>query len=127
MDEIREVYVECQNGVVMDRKTPAEPLVAFSAGVMAVITTIMVLDSKPPAQATLPAPLPSWPMARSYAVSYLFLAIIGINHHPLLLLAQDASPKLVRWNFSHLFSCLNSQTQGSRLVCQCLCGGICDG
>ena len=44
-----------------------------------VIITIMVLDLKPPAEAELSAPLPLWPKALSYAVSYLFVAIIWIN------------------------------------------------
>jgi uncharacterized membrane protein len=33
----------------------------------------------------------------------LFVAIIWINHHRLLLFARDATPKLVWWNFAHLF------------------------
>jgi uncharacterized membrane protein len=39
----------------------------------------------------------------SYAVSYLFVAIIWINHHRLLLFAHEATAKLVWWNFAHLF------------------------
>lgn len=83
--------------------TPAERLTAFSDGVFSVIITIMVLDLKPPAQAKLSALLPLWPTALSYAVSYLFVAIIWINHHRLLLFAHDATPKLIWWNFAHLF------------------------
>jgi uncharacterized membrane protein len=86
-----------------DGRTPTQRLTAFSDGVFAVIITIMVLDLKPPAQAKLSALLPLWPTALSYAVSYLFVAIIWINHHRLLLFARDATPKLVWWNFAHLF------------------------
>ncbi len=86
-----------------DGTTPTERLTAFSDAVFAVIITIMVLDLKPPAQATLSALLPLWPTALSYAVSYLFVAIIWINHHRLLLLARGATPKLIWWNFVHLF------------------------
>jgi len=86
-----------------DRTTPTERLTAFSDGVFSVIITIMVLDLKPPAQAKLSALLPLWPTALSYAVSYLFVAIIWINHHRLLLFAHDATPKLIWWNFGHLF------------------------
>jgi len=64
-----------------DRTTPTERLTAFSDGVFSVIITIMVLDLKPPAQAKLSALFPLWPTALSYAVSYLFVAIIWINHH----------------------------------------------
>jgi len=77
--------------------------VAFTNGVFAVIITIMVLDMRPPAQGRLSALLSLWPTALSYAVSYLFLAIIWINHHRLLLFAHAATAKLIWWNFAHLF------------------------
>lgn len=83
--------------------TSTERLIAFSDGVFAVIITIMVLDLKPPAQPKLSALLPLWPTALSYAVSYLFVAIIWINHHRLLLFAHDATASLIWWNFAHLF------------------------
>jgi uncharacterized membrane protein len=86
-----------------DGRTSTERLVTFTDGVFAVIITIMVLDLRPPAQATLSALLPLWPTALSYAVSYLFVAIIWINHHRLLLFAHEATPKLIWWNFAHLF------------------------
>jgi len=86
-----------------DRKNSTERLVAFTDAVFAVIITIMVLDLKPPAKATLSALLPLWPTVLSYAVSYLFVAIIWINHHWLLLFAHEATPKLMWWNFGHLF------------------------
>jgi len=86
-----------------DRTTPTERLTAFSDGVFSVIITIMVLDLKPPAQAKLSALLPLWPTALSYAVSYLFVAIIWVNHHRLLLFARDATSRLIWWNFGHLF------------------------
>ena len=86
-----------------DGTTPTERLTAFSDAVFAVIITIMVLDLKPPAQATLSSLLPLWPTALSYAVSYLFVAIIWINHHRLSLFARDATQNLIWWNFAHLF------------------------
>jgi uncharacterized membrane protein len=86
-----------------DRRTSTERLVAFTDGVFAVIITIMVLDLRPPAQARLSALLPLWPTALSYAVSYLFVAIIWTNHHRLLLFAHEATAKLMWWNFAHLF------------------------
>jgi uncharacterized membrane protein len=63
----------------------------------------MVLDLKPPAEATLKALLPLWPTALSYAVSYLFIAIIWVNHHHLLRFAHEVTPQLIWWNFAHLF------------------------
>jgi len=62
-----------------NKKTTPERLAAFSDGVFSVIITIMVLDLKPPAEATLKALLPLWPTALSYAVSYLFVAIIWVT------------------------------------------------
>ncbi|HXO96263.1 MAG TPA: TMEM175 family protein [Chthoniobacterales bacterium] len=44
-----------------------------------------------------------WPTALSYAVSYLFIAIIWVNHHYLLRLAEGTTPQLIWWNFAHLF------------------------
>jgi uncharacterized membrane protein len=82
--------------------SPIERLTAFSDAVFAVIITIMVLELKPPVEANLSALLPLWPKALSYAVSYLFVAIIWINHHRLLLFAHDATSKLIWCNFAHL-------------------------
>jgi uncharacterized membrane protein len=84
------------------RATP-ERLGAFSDGVFAVIITIMVLDLRPPPQPTLAALLSLWPAALSYAVSYLFIAIVWVNHHHLLRFAEHATPRLIWVNFAHLF------------------------
>src|ERR1700730_7445862 len=85
------------------RPTP-ERLGAFSDGVFAVIITIMVLELKPPPQPSFAALLPLWPTAVSYAVSYLFIAIVWINHHHLLRYADIATGPLIWANFAHLFS-----------------------
>jgi uncharacterized membrane protein len=85
------------------KKTTPERLTAFSDAVFAVIITIMVLDLKPPEEATLTALLPLWPTALSYAVSYLFIAIIWVNHHHLIGFTHEATPQLIWWNFAHLF------------------------
>jgi len=77
------------------RPTP-ERLGAFSDGVFAVIITIMVLELKPPPQPSFAALLPLWPTAVSYAVSYLFIAIVWVNHHHLLRFAGHATPRLIR-------------------------------
>jgi uncharacterized membrane protein len=83
-----------------DRKPTPERLGAFSDGVFAVIITIMVLDLKPPPQPSFAALLPLW----STAVSYLFVAIVWVNHHHLLRPAYHATPRLIWWNFAHLFA-----------------------
>ncbi|MBU3078771.1 DUF1211 domain-containing protein [Sphingomonas sp. XMGL2] len=71
---------------------------------IAVVITIMVLELKPPVNAELKALLPLWPIAISYAVSYLFIAIIWMNHHHLLRFVRQASPPLLWLNFAHLFA-----------------------
>lgn len=85
------------------KKTTPERLATFSDGVFAVIITIMVLNLKPLAEPTLKALFPLWPTALSYVVSYLFIAIIWVNHHHLLGFTHSATPQLIWWNFAHLF------------------------
>jgi hypothetical protein len=86
------------------RPTP-ERLGAFSDGVFAVIITIMVLELKPPPQPSFAALLSLWPTGLSYAVSYLFIAIVWVNHHHLLRFAEHATPQLIWWNFAHRDIC----------------------
>ncbi len=76
----------------------------FSDGVFAVLITILVLDLKPPHANTFSALLPLWPTGLSYAVSYVFIAIVWVNHHHLFGYAEVATPRLVWFNFAHLFS-----------------------
>jgi uncharacterized membrane protein len=76
----------------------------FSDGVFAVLITVLVLDLRPPANPSLTALLLLWPTWLSYAVSYLFIAIVWTNHHYLLRYADEATPRLLWFNFAHLFS-----------------------
>ena len=84
-------------------ETTANRLAAFSDAVFAVIVTIMVLELKAPDQAAFSALWPLWPTAASYAVSYLFIAIIWINHHYLMRFVDAPTPGLIWINFLHLF------------------------
>ncbi len=77
---------------------------AFSDGVFAVIITVLVLELRPPHAASAAAMLELWPTAVSYAVSYLFIAIVWVNHHHLLHHAEAATHRLIWVNFAHLFS-----------------------
>ena len=81
-----------------------ERLNTFSDGVVAVVITIMVLELKAPDASTLGALWPLWPTVASYAVSYLFIAIVWINHRHLMRYARHATPRLVWVNFAHLFA-----------------------
>jgi uncharacterized membrane protein len=84
-----------------ERKT-ADRLWAYSDAVFAVIVTIMVLQLKPPKSDHLSALLTLWPTFISYVVSYVFIAIIWINHHYLTRFIQSPSLGLVWTNFVHL-------------------------
>ena len=86
------------------RKVTIERLAAFSDGVFSVIITIMVLDLRPPEHPTFAALWMLWPTAVSYVVSYVFTAIIWVNHHHLLRFADEPTPRLIWINFAHLFA-----------------------
>lgn len=81
-----------------------ERICGFTDGVFAVIITVLVIDLHAPAEASWAALAQEWPMAVSYAVSYLFVAITWLNGHHLLSHATRVTPKLIWANFAHLFS-----------------------
>ena len=81
-----------------------ERVYAFSDGVFAIIITIMILELKKPESPTFHALFQLWPTWISYAASYLFIAIVWVNHHYLLRYASEATPRLMWVNFGHLFS-----------------------
>ncbi|MGO7017086.1 TMEM175 family protein [Rhizobium leguminosarum] len=86
-----------------EHKVTTERVGAFSDGMIAVIITLMALELKAPEEATIEAILALWQTLLSYALSYLFIAIIWVNHHHLLRLVRYASPQLIWINFAHLF------------------------
>jgi uncharacterized membrane protein len=86
-----------------EEKKTADRVSGYSDAVFAVIVTIMVLELKPPVQASFSALLPLWPTAISYAASFLFIAIIWINHHYLMRFVGPPSLGLIWINFLHLF------------------------
>jgi uncharacterized membrane protein len=86
------------------REVKPDRLSLFSDAVFAVIITILVLELKPPQAWSFDALISLWPGAVSYAVSYLFIAIVWINHHHLLRYADITTGRLIWANFAHLFS-----------------------
>ncbi|MGB8126506.1 MAG: TMEM175 family protein [Pseudolabrys sp.] len=88
---------------MLHRATP-ERLSAFSDGVFAVLITVLVLELRPPEIPTFKALLELWPTWLSYAVNYLFIAIVWVNHHYLMRYATEANSRLLWFNFAHLFS-----------------------
>ncbi|RZL93447.1 MAG: DUF1211 domain-containing protein [Variovorax sp.] len=82
----------------------AHRLGVFSDAVIAVIMTVMVLELKAPEHPEFSALWPLWHTVVSYAVSYLFIAIIWINHHYLMALVGPPTLRLIWINFAHLFA-----------------------
>jgi uncharacterized membrane protein len=89
---------------VLHAKATPERLSMFSDGVFAVLITVLVLELRPPEVPRFWALLLLWPTWLSYAVSYLFIAIAWANHHHLLRYATQTTPRLMWFNFAHLFS-----------------------
>ncbi|MFZ0292084.1 MAG: TMEM175 family protein [Candidatus Sulfotelmatobacter sp.] len=75
----------------------------FSDGVMAIIITIMVLELRAPAQPTLGELLKIAPEFLTYAISFIVIAIIWVNHHPLIHAARALTTRLLWANFYLLF------------------------
>jgi uncharacterized membrane protein len=89
--------------VMTEEKLTADRLAAYSDAVFAVIVTIMVLELRAPDQPAFSALWPLWPTAVSYALSFLFIAIIWINHHYLWRFVGAPTLGLIWINFGHLF------------------------
>ena len=76
---------------------------AFSDGVIAIIITIMVLELRPPHDASLAGLRPLLPVLGSYVMSYVFLGIYWSNHHHLLHAAQHVDGRCLWANLHLLF------------------------
>lgn len=85
-------------------KATPERLTAFSDGVFAVLITVLVLELRPPEVPTFAALLALWPRWLSYALSYVFIAIVWANHHYLMRYAKETTARLLWINFAHLFA-----------------------
>ena len=78
-------------------------LLAFSDGVIAIIITIMVLELRPPHEASLEALRTLGPTFLSYVLSFLYLAIYWNNHHHLLHTAKRVNGAILWANMHLLF------------------------
>ena len=76
---------------------------AFSDGVIAIIITIMVLELRPPHEATLASLRPLIPVAGSYLLSFVYLGIYWNNHHHMLHVTQKVSGGVLWANLHLLF------------------------
>ena len=80
-----------------------ERLEAFSDGVLAIIITIMVLQLKPPREATLGGLLPLVPDLLGYLLSFIFLGIYWSNHHHLCQAISKVDGRVLWTNLHLLF------------------------
>lgn len=83
-------------------------LEAFSDNVMGVILTIMIFTLQPQGQDALAQGWPAFlkmeaPKFASFAVSFVTVAILWINHHQVLPTAPKSTPRLMWWNMNLLF------------------------
>jgi uncharacterized membrane protein len=76
---------------------------AFSDGVIAIIITIMVLEFRPPHDASLTALWPIAPVFLSYVLSFVFLGMYWSNHHHLLQVVEHVSGGVLWANLHLLF------------------------
>jgi uncharacterized membrane protein len=88
---------------VEQQSRDADRLSAYSDAVFAVIVTIMVLQLRAPDSSRLSALIKLWQPTASYVVSYVFIAIIWINHHYLSRLMRATTLPIIWINFVHLF------------------------
>jgi len=85
------------------RLSTPERVSGYTDAVFAVVITVTVLELHPPASARIGALLSLWPTAVSYLVSYVFVAIVWINHHFVMGYVKQATLRVIWLNFAHLF------------------------
>jgi uncharacterized membrane protein len=91
-----------------DRPPGTGRIESFSDGVIAILITIMVLELKLPVDLFHGGHLADimeafWPRLVVYAMSFLMIAILLINHHMILRAAPHSTTSLYWWNINLLF------------------------
>ena len=76
---------------------------AFSDGVIAIIITIMVLELRPPHEATFGALRPLAPVFLSYVLSFIYIGIYWSNHHHLSQVVERVNGGVLWANLHLLF------------------------
>lgn len=80
---------------------------AFSDGVMAIAITLLVLDLRPPAHAPgelAAGLLRQWPAYLGYVTSFLYIAVIWLNHHQTFARIRNVDRGLHFANIAVLFT-----------------------
>ncbi|HET7041245.1 MAG TPA: TMEM175 family protein, partial [Gemmatimonadales bacterium] len=78
-------------------------LEAFSDGVIAILITIMVLELRAPAEASLAALRPLLPVILAYVLSFVYLGIYWNNHHHMLQVTSRVTGGVLWANLHLLF------------------------
>jgi uncharacterized membrane protein len=78
-------------------------LEAFTDGMIAIFITIMVLDLRPPHEASWQAVSAVLPSFLTYVLSFIYLAIYWSNHHHLLHMAERVDGAILWANINLLF------------------------
>ena len=78
-------------------------LEAFTDGVIAIIITIMVLELKPPHEATWSALMRNSHVFLAYVLSYVYLGLYWNNHHHMMHAVKHVSGKVLWANLHFLF------------------------
>ncbi len=76
---------------------------AFSDGVIAIIITIMVLELRPPHEASFGALRPLAPVFLSYVLSFVYIGIYWSNHHHLSQVVERVNGGVLWANLHLLF------------------------
>jgi hypothetical protein len=80
--------------------TPERP--GYTDAVFAIVITVTVLELHPPASAEIAALLSLWRTAVSYLVSYVFVAIVWMNHYFVMGYVKQTTLRVIWLNFTHL-------------------------
>jgi uncharacterized membrane protein len=82
---------------------PKSRIEAFSDGVIAILITIMVLDLRAPAEASLASLLVLAPLFVSYVLSFTVLGIYWNNHHHMFQAIERVDGRALWANLHLLF------------------------
>ena len=82
---------------------PADRVVAYSDGVIAIIVTIMVLELHAPRSNNPMELLRMWPTLGAYALSFVLVSIYWVNHHQLLHANRRMTIASIWFNIHWLF------------------------
>jgi uncharacterized membrane protein len=81
--------------IVEQNTRDGDRLSTYSDAVFAIIVTIMVLQLRAPRSSDLSALTTVWQPAVAYLVSYVFIAIIWVNHHYLSRLTRTSTLTII--------------------------------